>query len=101
MNTETKQPIFNIRIVRANLGGTFTTTADFGVGDMLETVLRAEELQAAIDLDGDPCRVYVVGHDGIALHAGGAPHSKWTRYYHGWRTRGPRRGPYRGKLIKN
>ena len=99
MTTE-KHPVFNIRIVRANLGGTFTVTAYFGVGDMLETVSRAEELQAAIDVDCDPCRVYVMSAEGIALHAGGAPHSRWSRYYHGWRTHGPRRGPWRRQLLK-
>jgi hypothetical protein len=99
MNVE-RQPVFNVRIVRANRGGTFTTTADFGVGDMMATVTKAEELQAEIDQDCDPARVYVVAPDGIPVHAAGALESKWTRYYADWQQR-RRRGPYRAQLRRN
>lgn len=69
---------FAIRVVTAQRGGTFQTTAEFGVGDQYFAALnRADALQADIDAEAFPARAYVLGPDGVPIYAGGAPN--WRR----------------------
>lgn len=66
--------MFSIRVVTAIAGGTFQTTAEFGVGDHYFAALRrADALQTDIDAEAFPARAYVLGADGVPIYAGGAP----------------------------
>lgn len=83
MNTNTQPDgkeiiyCFSVSVVRAEGGGEYSSYIDAAKLDRQTAVRRAEQLQNYICTDCRPCRVYVLGADGIPVYAAGRP--AWMR----------------------